>query len=785
MAQAMKPMGASIPRTEDERFLTGRGTFVANMLPRGTVFAKFVRSPYAHARILGIETSRARELPGVLGVFTAADLKGEIGSVFTAWLIPGSNLKTPPYIPLAKDVVRYAGEAVAVVVAEDPLVAEDARDLVDVQYDPLPVVVNQETAMKEGAPQLHAEAPKNVAFHWVNAGVGDVEAAFKGADVVVSQRFVNQRLQPSAMEPRAALAQYEPGTKELTLFVTSQNPHVHRLVLSLILGVPEQRLRVIAPDVGGGFGSKIPVYPWEAVVCWLAMRLDRPVKWVEDRTENFLATIHGRDQVQYVDLAANKDGTILGIRIKVIANMGAYLSTAGPGIPTILFGYMPGGCYAIKAGKVEVTGVFTNTTPVDAYRGAGRPEAAFIIERMVDILARNLKLDPADIRRKNFIPADKFPYQTALGLVYDSGNYEGAMRKALDIVGYEKLRVEQAQARKEGRLMGIGLSTYVEVCGLAPSPIATATGFQGGLWGSSTVRIHPTGKVTVYTGAHPHGQGEETTFAQIASTELGIPVADIDVVHGDTKVTPMGMGTYGSRSTPVEGGSVALSARKVRDKARKIAAHLLEVSEDDLEFSDGKFTVKGVPGKAKTIQEIAWAAYMATSLPKGMEPVLDATTFYDPANFVFPFGTHVCVVDVDKETGHVSIRRYVAVDDVGNQINPMIVEGQVHGGVLQGLAQAMMEQAVYDENGNLLTSNFLEYLVPSSLEAPMIETASTVTPSPHNPIGVKGVGETGTIASSEAYVNAVVDALAPHGPVHIDMPLTSEKVWRAIHGKAG
>ena len=778
-------MGESVPRTEDERFLTGRGAYVANMLPEGTVFAKFVRSTYAHARILHIDTARAAALPGVLGVFTAADLKGEIGSIFTAWLIPNSNLKTPPYSALAKDVVRYAGEAVAVVVAEDPYVAEDARELVEVTYDPLSVVVDGEAAMKEGGPPLHAEAPNNIAFHWVNAGIGDVDAVFKEADVLMSQRFVSQRLQPSAMEPRAAIAQYEPGTKGLTLHVTSQNPHVHRLVLSLVLGVPEQRLRVVAPDVGGGFGSKIPVYPWEAVVCWLAMRLGRPVKWVEDRTENFLATTHGRDQVQYVDLAAKKDGTILGIKVKVVANMGAYLSTAAPGIPTILFGFMPGGCYAIKAGKVEVTGVFTNTTPVDAYRGAGRPEALFIIERMVDILARKLGMDPAEIRRKNLIPADKFPYQTALGLVYDSGNYERAMRKALDIVGYEKLRQEQGQARKEGRLMGIGLSTYVEVCGLAPSAVSTGTGFQGGLWGSSTVRLSPTGKATVYTGAHPHGQGEETTFAQIVATELGLPLADIDVVHGDTKATPMGMGTYGSRATAVEGGSIALSARKVREKARKIAGHLLEVSEDDLEFVDGKFTVKGVPTKGKTIQEIAWAAYMAGSMPKGVEPILEASTFYDPENFVFPFGTHICVVDVDKETGQVSIRRYVAVDDCGVQINPMIVEGQVHGGVLQGLAQAMLEQAVYDEHGNLLTSNFLEYLVPSSLEAPRIETDSTVTPSPHNPIGVKGVGETGAIASSQAFVNAVCDALAPYGVVHIDMPVTPEKVWKAIHGKTG
>ena len=779
MAQTTKVFGESVLRKEDDRFLTGRGNFVADMLPPGTVFAKFVRSPYAHARIGSINTAKARRLPGVLDVLTAQDLKDQVGDIITAWAIPNANLKTPAYPPLAREVVRYAGEAVAVVVAESPFIAENALDLVEVEYDSLPVVTDVETATKKGGAPIHGDAPDNVAFKWTLAG-GDVDKAFKEADVVVSQRFVNQRLQPTAMEPRAAIAQFEPGTRELTLHVTSQNPFVHRLVLSIVLKYPEHLIHVIAPDVGGGFGSKIPVYPWEAIVCHLAMRLGRPVKWVEDRMENYVATTHGRDHVQYVDLAAKKDGTILGIRARVLANLGAYLSTAAPGIPTILFGFMVGGCYAIQAGRVEVTGVFTNTTPVDAYRGAGRPEALFLLERIVDILARKLKKDPADIRRKNFIPADKFPYATAMGLTYDSGNYAGTLEKALDKVGYEKLRKEQAEGRRKGKLIGIGLSTYVEICGLGPSAVVTSTGFAGGLWGASTVRLHPTGKATVYTGGHPHGQGEETTFAQIVGDELGLPVADIEVVHGDTKLTPYGQGTYGSRTTPVEGGSIALSARKVRDKARKIAAHLLEAREEDLEFADGKFVVKGSPKAAKTIQEIAWAAYMAGNLPKGVEPVLDATTFYDPTNFVFPFGCHICVVDVDRETGQVKIRRYVAVDDVGNQINPMIVEGQVHGGVLQGLAQAMLEQSVYDENGNLLTNSLIEYLVPTALEAPRIETDSTVTPSPHNPLGVKGVGETGTIASSQAYVNAVCDAV---GVDHIDMPITPEKVWRVLQKK--
>jgi aerobic carbon-monoxide dehydrogenase large subunit len=728
--------------------------------------------------------SAARRLPGVVAVVTAADLKGKVGAIPTAWLIPGSELKTPPYGPLASDVVRYTGEALAVVVADDPYVAEDARELIEVDYEPLPVVVDQEKAVAPGAPQLHTEAPSNVAFHWKLAG-GDVEKAFQEAEVVVSNRFVNQRLIPSAMEPRAAVAQYDPGSEELTLHVTSQNPHIHRLLMALVLGVPEHRIRVVAPDVGGGFGSKIPVYPWEVVVAHLAKELGRPVKWVEDRSENFVASIHGRDHVQYVDLAAKKDGTILGIKVRVLANMGAYLSTAGPGIPTILFGFMVGGSYAMKAGSVDVTGVFTNTVPTDAYRGAGRPEALYLVERMVDILAHKLAMDPAELRRKNFIPPEKFPYATALGLTYDSGNYVAALDKALDLVGYRDLRAEQKKNPDADHLVGIGLSTYVELCGLGPSSVCGATGFQGGLWGSSTVRISPTGKVTVYTGAHPHGQGEETTFAQVVSEELGIPFDDIDIVHGDTKSTPMGMGTYGSRTTPVEGASIALSARKVREKAKRIAAHLLEVGVDDLDFKEGKFTVKGVPSKGKTIQEIAFAAYTAWNMPKDVEPILEATTFYDPPNFVFPFGTHVCVVDIEKATGQVAIRRYVAVDDCGRQINPMIIEGQVHGGVLQGLAQAMLERAVYDESGNLLSANFLEYLVPSAMEAPTVETASTVTPSPHNPIGAKGIGETGTIASSEAYMNAVLDALAPYGVTDLDMPATPEKVWRVLQGTAG
>ncbi len=782
MAKATKYIGAPLLRKEDARFITGTGSYVADMTLPGTLHAAFLRSPYAHAKILKVDPSAAKKLPGVVDVFTGADLKEKVGAIPTAWLIPDSDLKTPPYPPVAVDKVRYAGEAVAVVVAEDPYVARDAVDLIDVDYEPLPVVVSQEDALKKGAPQLHKEAPRNVAFKWILPG-GDVEKAFQEADVVVEQRLVNQRLQPCAMEPRAALAQWDPTEEKLTLWVTSQNPHIHRLLLSIVLGIPEQKLRVISPDVGGGFGSKIPVYPWEAVVSYLARRLGRPVKWVETRTENFQATIHGRDHIQYVELAAKKDGTILGIKVKAIANMGAYLSTAGPGIPTILFGFMLGGAYAMKASRAEVWGVFTNTTPTDAYRGAGRPEAAYIVERMVDILAQKLEMDPAEIRKKNFIPKEAFPYTVCTGLSYDSGNYHAAFEKALKMVKYQKFREDQEKARKEGRLLGIGFSTYVEMCGLGPSQICGAVGFQGGLWGSSTIRVHPTGKVSVYTGAHPHGQGEETTFAQIAADELGVPVEDIDIIHGDTDMTPMGMGTYGSRTTPVEGGSIALSSRKVVQKAKEIAAHLLEAREEDLVFEDGKFHVKGAPDKAKTIQEVAFAAYTAWSMPEGVEPILEATTFYDPENFVFPFGAHICVVEVDKETGEVKILRYIAVDDCGTIINPLLVEGQVHGGILQGIAQALWEEARYDNQGNLLTSSFLEYLMPTALESPRYETDKTVTPSPHNPVGVKGVGETGTIAASQAVVNAVLDALKPYGVMHLDMPLTPEKVWRALQGK--
>jgi len=534
--------------------------------------------------------------------------------------------------------------------------------------------------------------------------------------------------------------------------------------------------------VGGGFGSKIHCYGPEAVVAFLAREIGRPVKWTEDRRENYLSTIHGRDHIQYVELAAKKDGTILGIKVLAYANMGAWLSTAAPGIPTILFGFMLSGNYRIPAIHCEVYGILTNTAAVDAYRGAGRPEASFIVERLVDILAHELKIDPADVRLKNFIPTDAFPYTVATGLVYDSGNGEAALKKAMETIDYRKLREEQARLRKEGRLLGIGISSYVEVCGLGPSRVARATGFGLGLWESATVRVHPTGKVSVFTGGHPHGQGEETTLAQIVAEELGISIEDVEIVHGDTAMIPFGMGTYGSRTTPVAGGAIALACRKIKEKARKIAAHLLEAREEDLVFEAGKFHVKGAPEKSKSIAEVAFASYAAggPELPPGIEPGLENTTFYDPDNFTFPFGTHICAVEVDPETGQVQVKRYVAVDDCGKQINPMIVEGQVHGGITQGIAQALWEEAVYDSAGNLLTDTLTDYAVPTAVEVPRYETASMVTPSPHNPLGVKGVGETGTIAATPAVVNAVVDALSHLGVRHIDMPLKFERVWAVL-----
>ena len=776
--------GTRVKRREDQRMITGHGQYTEDIKLPGTLYASFVRSEYAHAKILEIDCKKALSIKGVVGVLTGKDIEGKLNPIPTAWNIPGADLHVPKYSAIAVDRVRYAGDPVAVVIAESPYIAEDAVEMVSVKYEPLEPVLDMEKAESQSAPLIYEDVPSNRAFLW-KLDTGNVDETFRNADLVVKQRIVNQRLQPASMETRGALAEYNSGTGITTVWMTTQNPHVHRFLLSLVLGIPEHRLRVIAPDVGGGFGSKISCYGPEAVVCYLSKLYGRPVKWNETRRENFLATTHGRDHIQYVEMAARKDGTVLGIRAKVYANMGAWLSTAAPGVPTILFGLILPGQYRIKAIGCEVHGILTNTVAVDAYRGAGRPEASFIVERMMDILAGELKMDPAELRRRNFIPAGEFPHAVPTGLVYDSGNYERALDKAMDVIGYSDLRKEQERLRREGKLIGIGISSYIEVSGLGPSRVVRSTGFGLGLWESATVRVHPTGKVSVFTDGNPHGQGEETTFAQLAADELQVPMEDVEIFHGDTGMIPFGMGTYGSRTTVVAGGAIAVSCRKIVEKARKIAAYLLGIPELDVVFEGGKFHPQGDMEHFRTMADVALAAYAAGEgeVPEGMEPGLENTSFFDPENFVYPFGTHICQVEVDPETFKIRIRRYVAVDDCGKQINPMIVEGQIHGGIAQGLAQALYEETVFDDSGTLLTASLSDYAMPTAVEMPVIESYFTETPSPHNPIGVKGVGEAGTIAAPSAVVNAVMDALSPLGIRHIDMPLKPEKIWKAVNAQ--
>jgi carbon-monoxide dehydrogenase large subunit len=774
--------GSGIRRREDPRLITGTARYTDDITLPGMAHAAILRSPHGHARVKRIDTSRAKEAPGVVAVFTGADIEGVLKPIPCLWLVPNSELKAAPFPAIAKDVVHFVGDAVAVVVAESPHQAHDALDSIDVDYEPLPAVVDPEKATKPGAPVLHDEAPGNVAFHWTVTG-GDVDAAFKSAEVIVRERIIQQRLIPTAIETRGAVAQFVPITGELTLWNTTQNPHIVRFAMSVVTGVPEDRLRVIAPEVGGGFGSKIPQIPGDFITVFCAMKLGRPVKWIETRSENYQSTTHGRDHVQDVELAATKDGRITGLRCTVWAGMGAYLSTAAPGIPTILHGLMLSGPYQIPALKEDVYGVYTNTTPVEAYRGAGRPEATYMLERLIDRLADQIGVDPVEVRRRNLIQPFSNGHDVVTGLKYDSGNYQGALDKAIAHVNYSALREEQKAARKTGRYLGIGVSTYVEICGLGPSQVAGAVGFQGGLWESAIVRFHPSGKVNVFIGASPHGQGEETTFAQIVADELGVGVGDVKVIHGDTDSTPMGWGTYGSRTTAVGGAALAVATRKIKEKAKLLTGHLLEAAVEDIDYADGKFFVTGFPDRHKTIQDIALLANVAWNLPEGMEAGLEATSFYDPPNFVYPFGTHVAVVEVDAETGRVDLKRYVAVDDCGPQINPVIVEGQVTGGVVQGIGQALWEGAVYDDNGQLLTGSLTDYAIPRADLLPNIEVLSTVTPSPHHPLGVKGIGEAGTIASTSTIYNAVLDALEPFKVSSIEMPLTPERVWRAIQRK--
>jgi carbon-monoxide dehydrogenase large subunit len=775
--------GSAMRRTEDPKFITGTGTYVEDVVLPGMQYVAILRSPHAHARINGINTEAAKQHPEVSHVFTGPDLEAAgVGNVPCGWVLPDMIL--PPHPPLAIGKVRFQGDAVAAVVAATRGAAQDALELIEVDYEPLPAVVDAEAAAQAGAPAVHDEAPNNKSFTWTVAG-GDIEQALAGAHKVVKQRLVNQRLIPNAMEPRGIVAQHHPYTKELTVWTSTQIPHLVRLLLSLVTGYSEQSIRVISPDVGGGFGSKLYLYPEELIVAHVAMRTGVPVKWTPSRSEDYMTTTHGRDHIEYAEFAVQQDGRITGVKVTTYANLGAYLSTFAPGIPTVLFGLMLSGVYKIPNIHCTVHGMLTNTTMVDAYRGAGRPEATYLIERMVDVVAHDLGLDPADVRRKNFIPADEVPNGVATGVNYDSGDYEAAFDKALQVIDYAGFRREQEEARKQGRYLGIGLSSYVEICGMAPSQVLGAVGGGAGGWESGEVRVHPTGKVTVFSGACWHGQGHDTGFAQIVASELGIPVEDIEVVHGDTGRIQFGIGTFGSRSAAVGGIAVYMSTQKIKEKARKIGAHLLEASEQDVVYEDGKIFVKGAPDQAKTLADISLAAYLAHNYPPDLEPGLDATSFYDPSNFTWPFGTHACLVEVDPETGKVQLLRYLAVDDCGRVINPLLKDGQVHGGIAQGVAQALWEGAVYSNEGQLLTGSMVDYGIPTFGELLMYETDETVTPSPVNPLGIKGIGEAATIASTPAVVNAVVDALRPLGVRHIDMPLTPETVWQAIAGAKG
>ncbi len=768
-------VGTSPERKEDAALLTGLARYVDDMSLPGMVWMTVVRSPYAHARIGGVDVSGALAHRDVIAAFSGADLVDEWqASLPCAWL-PTEDTKQPNHRPLAVDEARYVGDGVAVVVAASREAARDASELVQVDYEPLPVVIDSERALEEGAPLVHDEFGTNHCYTW-NLSAGEVDEEFARADVTVKGRYRQQRLIPNAIEPRGVIVEPFPATGELTMWSATQVPHIARVTLSMVTGVPEAKLRVIAPDVGGGFGSKLNVYAEEALALALARRLGRPIKWIETRSEGYLATIHGRDVVQEIELAATAEGKIRAVRARLTTAMGAYLQLVTPGIP-LLGAWLYGGAYDIVAYDFECTGVFTNTTPTDAYRGAGRPEATYAIERAVDALARELGKDPVELRRLNFIR--EFPATIASGLTIDSGDYDRHLDAALEILGYDDLRRQQAEGRERGDRseLGIGFSTYVEMCGLAPSRILGAIRYGAGGWDAATIRFLPTGTVQVLIGTSPHGQSHVTTFSQIVADRLGIGYDEVEILHGDTAVAPLGMDTYGSRSLTVGGIAVYHAAERILEKARRIAAHQLEVDPGALEYENGTFSANG---KSLTTKELALQAWTAHNLPDGMEPGLEASYVFDPENFSWPAGTHIAVVEVDTETGAVDLVRYVAVDDVGKVINPMVVDGQVHGGIAQGVAQALFEEAVYDEDGNLVTGSMVSYLVPSAAELPSFELGRTETPSTTNPLGVKGVGETGTIASTPAVINAVVDALSPYGITDLEMPATPERVWRAI-----
>jgi carbon-monoxide dehydrogenase large subunit len=774
-------VGTRLPRREDPALLTGEARFVADLAVPGVLHAALVRSPLAHARITSIDLGPALALPGVVAAFTGADLQEEwAGPLPCAWPVT-ADMKAPAHLPLAVGKVCYAGDAVAVVVARTEYQAQDAVAAVLVDYEPLDPVVDLEAAAVDEV-VIHDDLGTNISYTWeLTPDAGALDAAFAAAAHTVSGRYVQQRLLPSPMEPRGVLVVPQPFGGDYTVYSSTQIPHILRVMLALAVGIPETNLRVVAPEVGGGFGSKLNVYAEEALTLALARRLRQPVRWAESRVEQSHSTVQGRGQIQRIDLAADADGRITAVRVRLLADMGAYLQLLTPGIP-LLGAFVYSGAYDVPAYSFACTGVFTNETPTDAYRGAGRPEATYAIERTIDALAREVGVDPAEIRRRNFISPDQFPYSSAAGLLYDSGNYGGALAKCLELAGYEELRAEQARRRESGdtHQLGLGLSSYFEMCGLAPSRVLASLNFAAGGWEAATVRILPTAKVQVVTGTSPHGQGHETCWSMIVADRLGINPDEIEVLHSDTAIAPLGMDTYGSRSVAVGGTALSLALDRVIDKARLIAAHQLEAAEEDVEFAAGQFAVRGSPDRAMPLATVAFEAFSAHNLPDGMEPNLEASSHYDPTNFTFPFGTHLAVVEVDTETGGVQLLRYVAVDDCGNQVNPLIVEGQVHGGIVQGAAQALWEDAVYDDQGILKSASLADYLVPSAAEVPNLELASTVTPSPTNPLGVKGIGEAGTIAATPAVINAVLDALSPYGIHDIAMPASPQRVWQAL-----
>jgi carbon-monoxide dehydrogenase large subunit len=778
-------VGTPLRRKEDPELLTGEARYVDDLVIPGALHVAIVRSPHAHATINSVDLSAALAQPGVVAAFTGADLRSEwAGPMPCAWPVT-EDMRNPEHFPVAVHTACYAGDAVAVVVAESEMAAKDAAELVEMDLDILPPVIDLEDALSDRV-LVHEALGTNRSYTWeLIPNPEAVEAAFAQAAHTVSERFVQQRLIPSAMETRGVIAVPAVYGGEITLYTSTQIPHILRILAALTVGVSESKLRVVAPAVGGGFGSKLDVYAEELLCLALARRLRRPVRWSEERMENAQATIQGRGMIQHIELAADDNGKVTAVRVRLLADMGAYLQLVTPGIP-LLGAFLYGGVYDIPAYSFVCTGVFTTKTPTDAYRGAGRPEATYALERSMDALARQLGVDPAEIRRRNFVAADQFPYSSSGGLVFDSGNYEPALARALEMAGYDQVRSEQAERRSAGstKHLGIGLSSYVEMCGLAPSRVLSALRYVAGGWESSTVRFLPTGKVQVVTGTTPHGQGHETSWSMIAADQLGVSPDDVEVLHSDTSISPHGMDTYGSRSLSVGGTALWLATEKVIAKAKLIAAHQLEVAAEDLDYAEGTFSVKGSPDRSMAIGAVAFEAFTAHNLPDGMEPNLEASSHWDPPNFTFPFGTHICVVEVDEETGKVDVVKYVAVDDCGTQINPLIIEGQVHGGIVQGAAQALFEEAIYDEDGNLVTSTLADYLVPSAADFPSMMTDTTVTPSPTNPMGVKGVGEAGTIAAAPAVMNAIIDALSPFGITDIDMPATPQRVWTAIKQSA-